>query len=112
MAVENATKDIPKNPAVRRAWIHMQLKLVGSSWTSFASLIGVTPQAVQKTAGGAPSLPIETALARALGLSPQQLFREHWTGAGVRIPKERASLHRAKDTASSAPRHVEKREVA
>lgn len=90
----------------------MQLKLVGSSWTSFAAEIGVTRQAVQATAAGAPSLPIENALASKLGVTPEALFPERWTSAGARIPKQRTELHRAKNSPSAAPRHVEKREVA
>ena len=112
MAVANATFDTPKNPAVRRAWIHMQLKLVGSSWTSLAKEIGVTRQAVQATAAGAPSLPIERALAAALGVTPQALFPEHWTSAGARIPKQRTLLHRAKNSRSSEPCHGKSVEAA
>lgn len=90
----------------------MRLRLAGLSWRSLARQIGVSPQAVQQTASGRPSIPIERALAEAIDVPPTALFAEHWTPAGVRIPNERTSLHRAKSTARGAGVHVQTREVA
>lgn len=90
----------------------MQLKLSGVSWTSLGASLGVSRQAVEKTAGGAPSLPIERALASSLGLSPEALFPEHWTTAGVRIPSHRPQLHRAKNSRGGALHHGKSNEAA
>lgn len=90
----------------------MQLRLRGWSWRAVARDLGVSPQAVQHTASGRPSVPIERSLAARLGVTPQQLFPEHWSPEGRRIPVERTSLHKAKHSAVSAARHVQTREVA
>jgi len=90
----------------------MQLRLAGLSWRGLARDLCVSPQAVQQTAAGRPSVPIERALAARLGLSPQQLFPEHWTSAGVRIPVERASLHKAQHSDIAKVRHGKNHEAA
>lgn len=90
----------------------MQLKLRGFSWTSLGKSLGVSRQAVEKTALGSPSLPIEHALASSLGLTPQALFPEHWTSAGARIPPQRPLLHRAKNSRGGALLHGKNSEAA
>lgn len=90
----------------------MQFRLRGLSWRAVARDIGVSPQAVQHTASGRPSVPIERAISALLGLEPEQLFPEHWSPEGRRIPVERTSLHKAKHSVVSLPRHVQTREVA
>ncbi|MFT0861662.1 helix-turn-helix domain-containing protein [Ancylobacter sp. G4_0304] len=90
----------------------MQLKLAGSSWTALAREIGVTRQAVQYAAGGQPSQFIERVLAAKIGVRPEDLFPEHWTSAGVRIPISQPLLQRAKHSDSASVRHVQSREVA
>ena len=56
--------------------------------------------------------PIERTLANLLSVEPEQLFPEHWSPAGERIPKERAALHRAKNTRFVTSHHVEKKGAA
>lgn len=89
----------------------MQLRLRGLSWSAVARQIGVSTQAVQQTASGRPSVPIERILAAHLGLTPRHLFDEHWTPDGVRIPVERASLHKAQNSDFAKRRHVQNREA-
>ena len=72
----------------------------------------ISRQAIQSTAAGTPSLPIENALAVKLGVTPQALFPEHWTSVGTRIPKQRAELHRAQNSCFATAHHVEKRGAA
>ncbi|MDR6952640.1 lambda repressor-like predicted transcriptional regulator [Ancylobacter sp. 3268] len=90
----------------------MQLRLRGLSWLELARRIEVSSQAVQQTAAGRPSIPIERALADQLGVEPEELFPEHWSPTGERIPKERAALHRAKNTRFATSHHVEKKGAA
>ncbi|MCJ8142926.1 helix-turn-helix domain-containing protein [Ancylobacter sp. A5.8] len=90
----------------------MQLRLRGLSWLAVSRSLGVSPQAIQQAAAGRPSIPIERALADLLGVNAQELFAEHWTSKGLRIPHERSSLHKAKHSDSHPIRHVQKREVA
>ncbi|MFT0860600.1 helix-turn-helix domain-containing protein [Ancylobacter sp. G4_0304] len=112
MAIARSTSDIPKNPAERREWIRMRLRLAGHTWRSLARQIGVSHQAIQQTASGRSSIPIEEALARTLGFTAQELFPEHWSTDGARIPVERPAFWRAKNNVLQPPVHVQKREVA
>ncbi|WP_416347148.1 helix-turn-helix domain-containing protein [Castellaniella sp.] len=90
----------------------MHLRLRGLSWREVARQAGVSPQSIQQTASGRPSLPIEKILATAIGVSPRALFPEHWAATGARIPNERPSAGRAQDSSTRAPVHVENRESA
>lgn len=89
--------DIPNDARKRRAYILYQLKLRGLSLRSIAKKLGVSPQAVGAVALGSTSLPIESALASAIGLTPQQLFREHYDSAGQRLTYTRPSQRKASE---------------
>ncbi|MBS7540642.1 helix-turn-helix domain-containing protein [Ancylobacter lacus] len=90
----------------------MRLRLVGLTWRSLARQIGVSPQVVQQTAAGAPSIPVEEAIAAAIGIAPRDLFHEHWTKSGDRIPIARPGLHKAKSSRPRAAAHAQKSEAA
>jgi lambda repressor-like predicted transcriptional regulator len=89
MANANASLDIPQKPAIRRAWVKLQLQILGSSLTAIADKEGVTRQAVE----GAlitPNAHLERAIAREIGVPVQRLFPERFNERGVRLHKERA----------------------
>lgn len=90
----------------------MQLRLNGLTWRGLARHIGVSPQAIQQTAGGRPSLPIEEVLATAIGVNAKALFPEHWAPNGTRIPKGRPHLRRAQDTSARPGSHAQNSRVA
>lgn len=79
MSIVHTTLDIPKNPAERRGWVIWQLRLQGSSLSKIARAEGVSQQAVSN-ALIAPSSHLETAIAKALNLTPEQLFPERFNG--------------------------------
>ena len=78
------TTEVPKEPAKRRAWVIFQLKIRNTNMRRLARKWGVTPSAVQN-ALYVPSSHIESALAKVLGLTPQQLFPERFDSAGERL---------------------------
>jgi lambda repressor-like predicted transcriptional regulator len=88
MSTEPAILDIPKNPAVRRAWVCYQLRLRGTSLRRIAQQHNVSPQAVS-AALMTPSSHIEQAIAAALDLTPEQLFPERFDAVGHRLTHTR-----------------------
>lgn len=85
MAIEPATLDIPKNPAIRRAWIGFQLRIRGLSHRELARREGVSHQAVSQAAAGVGSRHLQETLAEALDLRPQDLFPELYDACGQRL---------------------------
>ncbi|WP_162917003.1 helix-turn-helix domain-containing protein [Dongia deserti] len=83
------TYDVPKDAAKRRHWVIYQLRVRGTNLRRFAFQIGVSQQAVS-AALFSPSSYIETALAKELGLKPQQLFPERFDSAGRRLHATRS----------------------
>lgn len=80
MSIAPATFDVPKNPAERRAWVVYQLRVRGLSLRALAQREGVSHQAMS-LALTAPSSYLETVIAEALGLEPQDLFPERYDAA-------------------------------
>lgn len=78
------TCDIPKEPAQRRVWVIYQLKLRGTNVRRLARKWGVSPSAIQN-ALTSPSSHLEVAIAKMLGLTPQQLFPERFDANGQRL---------------------------
>jgi Ner family transcriptional regulator len=71
------TKQVPKNPDKRRAWIKYQLELVDSSYADIARELGVTRAAVRKATW--MSYPkMERAIAKKLGCRPEDLWPERY----------------------------------
>ncbi|MGH6883218.1 MAG: helix-turn-helix domain-containing protein [Hypericibacter sp.] len=80
--------DVPKEPAIRRAWIIFQLRIRGWSLSDIAREMGIAPQ----SARGAllePSAHVERALAKKLGLRVQDLFHDRYDPTGRRLHRTR-----------------------
>lgn len=102
MATALETSDIQKNPALRRWWIHLQLEQRhGLTWRGAAARMGKSHQALIKTANGAASLAIETALAELCGVAPEWLFPEHYAQNGARLRRVLASAPKHSGAATS-----------
>jgi lambda repressor-like predicted transcriptional regulator len=89
MAIAPATLDIPKNPAIRRAWIGFQLRIRGLSYRELARREGVSHQAFSQAALGGGSQYLQETLAHALDLRPQALFPELYDAGGRRLGRTR-----------------------
>jgi lambda repressor-like predicted transcriptional regulator len=76
--------DVPKEPAIRRAWVLFQLRIRGYSLAAIAEEIGVARQSV-RGALVEPSAHVERALAKKLGLRVQDLFPERFDSTGRRL---------------------------
>tara|TARA_R110000868_G_scaffold225568_2_gene477831 strand:- start:36936 stop:37253 length:318 start_codon:yes stop_codon:yes gene_type:complete len=102
-----ATEDIPKEPAVRRAWILYQLKIRGLSLSSIACDENVSATAVANALLN-PSSHLEEVIAEHLGLKARDLFSDRFSRSGERLnqtkPRNRSS--------ASASRNVENRGAA
>ncbi|MFW6027453.1 MAG: helix-turn-helix domain-containing protein [bacterium] len=86
--------EIPSDPETRRAWVIEQLLLRGLSLNQLARRHGTHRSALSLTLR-VPSLPSETILADALGLTPAQLFPERYDEHGRRRHRTRPDLTRA-----------------
>ena len=84
MSIAPTSNLIPKNPAERRGWIVWQLRLKGTSLRRLAAEHGVSQQAMSH-ALTASSSHLETVIAEALGLRPEQLFPERFDDRGNRL---------------------------
>lgn len=84
MTKASTSHQVPKNPAERRLWIWVNLRLRGTSLRRLAVENGVSQQAMSHALGN-PSSHLETVIAEALGLTPQQLFPERFTEDGKRL---------------------------
>lgn len=71
------TTNVPRNPQKRRLWIKHQLESLGSSYADIAREEGVSRQAVRK-AVAAPYPKMEKAIAKKLGLKPEQVWPERY----------------------------------
>lgn len=74
--------DIPSNPVARRAWILFQLKLKGHTLGSLARSLGVSRNTTC-SALHRQYPRMEAAIAKKLGLRPQQLWPERYLGDGT-----------------------------
>lgn len=98
---------VPKNPAERRVWIWVQLRLRGASLRRLAAEHGVSQQAMSH-ALIAPSSHLEVVIAAALGLTPQQLFPERFDDRGNRLGWTRTQQR----TTRAVARNVEEERAA
>lgn len=90
MASHIASFDIPKEPAVRRAWVSYQLRVRGLTVRQLALREGVSHQALGH-ALMMPSAAMELVLAKALGLTVEELFSERFDETGRRLYPVRGS---------------------
>jgi len=88
MSIHNATLDIPKNPAQRRAWLAYQLRLKGLSIADLARQEDVSREAVAK-AMNEPSSHLEEAIARTLERTVREIFPERYDHHGRRLNRTR-----------------------
>lgn len=93
--------DVPKEPAVRRAWVIYQLSIRGRSLRQLALSEGVYPQAMS-TALVAPNVHLEPVIAKAIGLTVEQLFPERFDDTGRRIARTR---EKSRSTPATTPRN-------
>lgn len=91
----NMHSSIPTEPHVRRGWVLFQLKLRGESFASIGARLGVTRKSVRQ-AMSEPSYEIEKALAKALDLTPRDLFPERYDAKGRRLHMVRGSSRKRK----------------
>jgi lambda repressor-like predicted transcriptional regulator len=85
MTTDPTTTDIPKNPAIRRAWICYQLRIRGLSLRGLARREGVSQQAMSAAALGGGYCALQEVLAGALGVRPHDLFPELYDATGARL---------------------------
>lgn len=107
MSAVNPTLDIPKEPAVRRAWVIYQLRVRGLSLSQLAKEVGVSQQAMSE-ALMRPSSHLEPVIAEALGVAVEQLFPERFGAAGNRLFREREPQR----SSGAKARNVKGRRVA
>lgn len=93
--MKKPTEQVPKEPAVRRAWILYQLKIRGVTMRDIADEEGVSDRAVA-AALLSPSSYLEKAIAAKLGMTACELFSDRFTACGKRLnrtkPRNRSSL--------------------
>ena len=80
--------DVPKEPAIRRAWVLFQLRIRGWSLGLIADEIGVS-RTTLRSALLEPSFPSEQAIAKKLGLQVKDLFPERFDHTGRRLYRTR-----------------------
>ncbi|WP_341893847.1 helix-turn-helix domain-containing protein [Ferrovibrio terrae] len=81
---------VPKNPVERRIFIKLQLELRGLSFAAIARQRGVARVTVSKTAAGAPSAPLQAALAEAIEMPVEVVFPERFDRNGRRVTPVRS----------------------
>ena len=84
MLTVTAINEVPKDPAVRRAWVIFQLRIRHSSLSKVGRKIGVTRTSVYNALMW-PSRFAEEALADELGIPVQTLFPERFDANGERL---------------------------
>jgi Predicted transcriptional regulator len=95
-----AILDVPINAAERRVWICAQLRMRGNSLRHLAREEGVSHQAMS-AALVAPNAHLEPVIAKALGLTPRQLFPERFDHAGNRVCQTRAPQRSTRPSAGN-----------
>ncbi|MFF3703974.1 helix-turn-helix domain-containing protein [Pseudomonas qingdaonensis] len=73
---------IPKDPVLRWEWIKFQLRAHGTSLSELARTLGVERNALHNVKRG-PYPRMETAIAKAIGLGPEQIWPERWNSDGT-----------------------------
>lgn len=106
------TATIPTDPRQRREWIKFQLRVRGSSLSQLARELGVTRHTTI-LALAKPYPRIERAIAKRIGLLPQQVWPERYDEHGQsNRPKGRPSKDITKVTTRSPRRNVHSRKAA
>ncbi|WP_375782523.1 helix-turn-helix domain-containing protein [Roseospira marina] len=77
MSTHHGSKEVPKEPAARRAWILYKLRLCGLSFRQLARQTGVSGRAMS-AACDMPNIHLEPVIAEAIGMTAQDLFPERW----------------------------------
>lgn len=77
--------EVPLHPYERRGWIATKLALLGLNQGKLADRIGCSRQTLGKCLIGPVSERIDISIAKALGLTPQQLFPERYAADGSRL---------------------------
>lgn len=74
--------DIPRDNEQRWEWIKYQIRSRGMTLTSLAASLGVTHKAMVNAKYG-PYPRMERGIAKALGMTPQQIWPERWNADGT-----------------------------
>lgn len=82
MTNSSSSKDVPKNPAIRRAWVVFQLRIRGLSLGMLAHQEGVSRQAMSHALIG-PSSHLQPVIAEAIALPVQDVWPEWWRPDGT-----------------------------
>lgn len=88
MSIKIPTIDIPTDPRGRGAWVACALRLRGSSLSALARAEGVTASALSHVMTK-PNRHLEAVIARAIGLTPQQVWPERFDADGERRHRHR-----------------------
>lgn len=84
MKIDNATKQLIRDPKKRKAWVMYQVKLQGRSLAKVADAAGVSRQCLYHVFR--ITYPhMEKVVADALGMAPKELFPERYTEDGLPI---------------------------
>lgn len=89
MTLHPSLNEVPKEPAIRRAWVLFQLRIRGYSLATIAKELGVSRQTV-RLALVEPRARVEPAIAAKLGLRVQDLFPERFDNTGRRLHADRS----------------------
>ncbi|MDY0212587.1 MAG: helix-turn-helix domain-containing protein [Desulfuromonadaceae bacterium] len=80
---ELTREHIITDPAMRANWVHFQLKLHGSSFAILARKLGVTRPAV-RNALFVRYPKMERAIAKEIGMKPEQIWPERYSAAALK----------------------------
>ncbi len=95
MTIAHRTIDSPPRcPRERVAWVQYRLRLLGLTFTDLARAEGVSHRAIRQ-ALYSPSQYLEEVIARAIGLTSQELFPERFDASGRRLHRSRPQHRKA-----------------
>lgn len=104
MRLDEGTRQMLSDPVKRRAWVRYQLALRGRSLASVAADAGVTRQCLYHVFRQ-PYPRMEQVLAKALRVSPADLFPERYDARGnahARMGRPKKSLTKTKHSTGSS----------
>ena len=105
MTIPNRTiNSPPRDPRERAAWVQFQLRLRGLTCADIARAEGVTARAIRQALYLASQY-LEKAIAKAIDLTPQELFPERFDESGRRLHRSRPKHRNAASNQSNNQLH-------